>query len=95
MTATGAAALRAAREVVRKLWDGIDARLFDRITASWTRLRFDPTLIPITLGTMAAVRAISNGAQRPFPGALMGAVAAAGLVLALSWWWFRLLRRNS
>src|SRR5687767_9531975 len=28
-TAAGAAALRAAREVVRKLWDGIDARLKD------------------------------------------------------------------
>lgn len=58
-----------------------------------TLLRFDPTLIPITLGTMAAVRAISTGAQRPFPAALAGAIAAAVLVLALSWWWFRLLRR--
>jgi len=28
-TAAGSAALRAAREVVRKLWDGIDARLKD------------------------------------------------------------------
>src|SRR5687768_14668233 len=29
VTAAGTAALRAAREVVRKLWDGIDARLKD------------------------------------------------------------------
>jgi DNA-binding PadR family transcriptional regulator len=31
VTAAGTAALRAAREVVRKLWDGIDARLKDPI----------------------------------------------------------------
>src|SRR5262245_45648739 len=29
VTAAGAAALRAAREVVRRLWDGMDARLKD------------------------------------------------------------------
>jgi len=29
VTAAGAAALRAAREVVRKLWDGMDSRLKD------------------------------------------------------------------
>jgi hypothetical protein len=58
-----------------------------------TLLRFDPTLVPIALGTMAAARAISAGVQRPFPGALPGAIVAAVLVLAVAWWWFRLLRR--
>jgi len=32
VTAAGAAALRAAREVVRKLWDGMDGRLRNPIT---------------------------------------------------------------
>ncbi len=31
-TAAGVAAVRAARDVVRKLWDGIDARLKDPLT---------------------------------------------------------------
>jgi hypothetical protein len=58
-----------------------------------TLLRFDPTLVPLMLGAMAAVRAIATGAQRPFPGALSGAAIAAVMVLILSWWWFRVLRR--
>lgn len=60
-----------------------------------TLLRFDPTLVTLALGAMAAVRALSTGAQRPFPGALAASVAAAVLVLLLSWWWFGVLRRRT
>jgi hypothetical protein len=59
-----------------------------------TLLRFDPTLVPLALGAMAAVRAMSTGAQRQFPGAFAGSLAAALLVLVLSWWWFRVLRKS-
>jgi len=58
-----------------------------------TLVRFDPTLVPLALGTMGAIRAAGLVAQRPFPGAAFGGVLAAVVVSALSWWWFRLLRR--
>jgi hypothetical protein len=58
-----------------------------------TLLRFDPTLVPIALGAMAVIRAVGLAAQRPFPGAIPGVMLAVAIVSALSWWWFRLLRR--
>ena len=58
-----------------------------------TLLRFDPTLVPLVLGTMAAVRALGLLVHGAFPGAAVGGVLAATLVASFSWWWFRLLRR--
>jgi hypothetical protein len=58
-----------------------------------TLLRFDPTMVPIALSVMTAVGAVARGAERPFPGALIGALAGALLSLAVGWWWFRALRR--
>jgi len=58
-----------------------------------TLLRFDPTLVPLALGVMAVVRAAGLALERPFPGAVAGAGLAAVLIAALSWWWFRILRR--
>ncbi len=62
------------------------------LVAYTTLLRADLTMVPITLGTMIAIGAIARGAQRPFPGALPGAVIAALVALALGWWLFRALR---
>ena len=58
-----------------------------------TLLRFDPTLVPLALGTMAAVRAVGMVVHGAFPGAAVGGMLAAVLVASFSWWWFRLLRR--
>jgi hypothetical protein len=58
-----------------------------------TLLRFDPTMVPLALGTMGAIVAISQGAQRAYPGALIGSIIAAPLVAAVGWWWFRALRQ--
>jgi hypothetical protein len=63
------------------------------IGAYVTLLRFDPTLVPLALGTMAAVRALGLVVHGAFPGAAAGGVLAAVVVSALAWWWFRLLRR--
>jgi hypothetical protein len=63
------------------------------LAASATVLRGDLTMIPIALGTMMATGALMRGAQRPFPGALPGAVAAAVLTALLAWWLYRALRR--
>jgi hypothetical protein len=58
-----------------------------------TLLRFDPTLVPLALGTMAAIRALGLAVERPFPGAAIAAALATLVVTGLAWWWFRLLRR--
>ena len=58
-----------------------------------TVLRADLTMIPIALGTLVAIGTLGRGAQRPFPGALPGALAAAVLTALLAWWLFRALRR--
>jgi hypothetical protein len=58
-----------------------------------TLLRFDLTMVPLAVGTMAAVGAIAQGAQRPFPGALAGALIGAPVLMLVAWWWFRALRR--
>ena len=41
---------------------------------------------------MIAVGAIARGAQRAFPGALVGSWVGALIVAAAAWWLFRLLR---
>jgi hypothetical protein len=58
-----------------------------------TLVRFDPAILPIALGTMAIVEAVSRGMQRPFPGALTGALAAALVTALVAWWCFRALNR--
>jgi hypothetical protein len=63
------------------------------ILAYVTLLRFDPTVVPLAVGTMAAMAALFRGAERAYAGALPGAIAGAALVALLGWCWFRLLRR--
>jgi hypothetical protein len=58
-----------------------------------TLLRFDLTLVPLAVATMTAVSALGRGAERAYPGALAGAVAAAILLMTFGWWWFKALRR--
>lgn len=58
-----------------------------------TLLRFDPTLVPLALGTIAVLRTAGVVRQPAFPGAVTGAMLGAMVVAALSWWWFRILRR--
>jgi hypothetical protein len=63
------------------------------VAAAATVLRADLTMIPIALGTMMALGALMRGAERAFPGALPGSIAAAALTLLLSGWLFRMVRR--
>jgi hypothetical protein len=63
------------------------------VTAYATLARFDLTTVPIALGTMAAAEALARGAQRPFPGALAGSLAAALLTILVGWWWTQALGR--
>jgi len=58
-------------------------------------LRFDLTLVPISLGTMAALGLLGRGLERPFPNALAGAIAGTVLVVLLAFWWSRALRIGS
>jgi hypothetical protein len=58
-----------------------------------TLLRFDPTLVPLALGTMAVIKQLGAIAQPPFPAAVPGAILAMVVLAMLSWWWSRLLRR--
>jgi hypothetical protein len=58
-----------------------------------TVLRADLSMVPIGLGTMMAVSSLARGIPRPFPGALAASLCAAALILAVSWLWFRALRR--
>jgi hypothetical protein len=60
-----------------------------------TVIRFDLAVIPLTVATALAVQAIGIGAQRPFPGALVGAIAGAALTMFVGWWLFRALRAVS
>ena len=50
-----------------------------------TLLRFDLTIIPMALGTMIAVGALAQGAQRAYPGALVGSGGAALLAVLIGW----------
>ena len=64
------------------------------VAAYVTLLRFDLTMVPVALGTMAAVEALARGVQRPFPGALGGSAIAAVVILLVGWWWSRALGRS-
>jgi hypothetical protein len=75
-------------------WAGAGAVLAVGLLATYTTvLRADLTMVPIALGTMIALGALTRGAQRPFPGALPGSLVAAALTALLAWWLFRALRR--
>jgi hypothetical protein len=77
------------------VWGWVLAGLLIAVTltgAYATLLRFDITLVPVALGTMMAVGVLARGAQRPFPGALTGSVAAAIVVAVLAYWWLKALR---
>ena len=50
-------------------------------------------MVPLALGTMTALSTLVRGAERAYPGALVGAFAGAALSWALGWWWFTALRR--
>jgi hypothetical protein len=63
------------------------------LAAYVTLLRFDPTIVPLAVGTMAAMAALLRGAERAYAGALPGSIAGAVIVALLGWVWFRLLRR--
>ena len=63
------------------------------VVAYATLLRFDLTMVPLALGVMTAVGTLVRGAQRPYPGGLMGAFVGAILVAGLSWRLFGALRR--
>ena len=56
-------------------------------------LRFELTMVPLAIGVMMAVSAISRGAQRAFPGELLAAIVSAIVVLMLAVWMFAVLRR--
>jgi len=62
------------------------------VVASTTALRFDLTMVPLALGTMAVVGTLGRAAQRAFPGALAGSVVGALVAALIAWWLFRLLR---
>ena len=59
-----------------------------------TLMRFDLSMVPLTVGTMTAIGTLAQGMRRAYPGALAGAVAGALLAVALGWWCFRALRRE-
>jgi hypothetical protein len=63
------------------------------ILAYVTVLRFDLSMVPLTLGTMTAVSALARGAGRAYPGALAGSVIGALLAFALGWWCFDTVRK--
>ena len=57
-------------------------------------LRADLTMVPLTLGTMVAISALSRGLSHSSPVALPASVLADVVVGAVAWWWFRALRRG-
>jgi hypothetical protein len=63
------------------------------VIAYTTVLRFDLTMTPIALAAMIAIGTVGQGTQRPFPGALLGSMIGALLVMLAGWWWFSALRR--
>ena len=56
-------------------------------------LRADLSMLPLVLGTTAVIAAVGRGAQRTFPGAFVASIAAALVIAAVAWLWFRGLRR--
>jgi hypothetical protein len=55
-------------------------------------VRYELGALPIATATMMAWAAVRTAALGPFPGARAGALVGAVLVLAVGWWWSRLLR---
>lgn len=55
-------------------------------------MRFDLSMVPLTVGTMTAVGTLAQGMRRAYPGALAGSIAGALLAVALGWWCFSMLR---
>lgn len=64
------------------------------LLVTYTRLlRFDLTMVPIALGTLAIVITLARGVERAHPAALSGSVIGALLAGGVAWWWFRALRQ--
>ncbi len=58
-------------------------------------LRADLTMVPVALGTTVVVQLVGTAVARPFPGALLGSLAATVVAALVSWWLFTALRRAS
>jgi hypothetical protein len=58
-------------------------------------LSVDLSMTAIAVGVLGAADALMTGAGRAYPTALANGLVAAVAVLALAWWWFRLLRATS
>jgi hypothetical protein len=57
-------------------------------------LRADLTMVPLTLGTMVAISALSRGLRHSSSVALPASILAVVIVGAVAWWWFRALRKG-
>jgi hypothetical protein len=76
-------------------WVGAGVLLGAAVSAAYlTVLRADLSVLPLVLGPMAAVAAVSSGLEQPFPGALLGSLLGAVLTMLVSWWLFRALRTD-
>ncbi len=58
-------------------------------------LRFDLSLVPVLLATVAVLTAIRAGLSQAHAAALAGSLAGAALVAAIAAWWRAALRRTS
>ncbi len=64
------------------------------VVLSFGLLMIDLTMLPLGLGAMEAVLLLARIPSSPFPGARIGDLGGAILILAVSWFWFRALRRG-
>ena len=63
------------------------------LVAYVTLLRFDLTMLAGALAVIAVVRLLARAAERPYSGAMVGALLGVLLVTALAAGWFRAVRR--
>jgi hypothetical protein len=63
------------------------------VLAYTTALRVDLSVVPVSIGTLTVVSLLTRAAQRPFPGALPGSLAATVVISGVAWWLFGMIRR--